>query len=410
MSFSNKQRIIAGSVAVALIITGVLIFLFSDKYRFRAKPEWNTIKSGLTQISTKDRQPITSDFCLSRLPEQLHSAYETLDKYVRENTGESFWLSDITIDEFRSVFEAYTSDHPEVFWLSSESAFSYYQMDTELEVELNFTHSGDALATAKQYLNDAIDKAFTYAPDKADDLEMEVFINDYLVTHCEYKSGAEMSHNAYGALVSGNAVCDGYSHAFQLLCNRMGISCSVVEGTSDFNDDKDTGHMWNCVLLGNDWYHADVTWNDISEAKFFCERYFYLNLSDKEIKSDHRTAPLFDSGSYKSGSFNVFLPECKSDKLRYLNMYCPTVTDLNKDGDMIGALITAAENKDESCGFIIADSLPYKETCDSIIKDGAMNEWIEGANHYLDQKHQIGSETRVYTYQNKNVLIAELTY
>lgn len=395
------------AVIFSLIATGVFLLLFSDPYRFRSEPVWEPVKTGLPKTALKDRKALQSTLCRDALPQELLTAYDTIGEYAHYNSSESFWLENITKDEFKAAYEAYTRDHPEVFWLSGDSAFSYYQMDTSLEVELSFSHSGEALDAAKQIFNEAVGKAFTYAPDNADDLEMEVYINDYLVSHCEYQTDAEMCHSAYGALVGGKAVCDGYAHAFQLLCNKMGIPCSVIEGTSDFNEDKDTGHMWNCVQLDGDWYNADVTWNDINKTRFFCERYFYLNIDDKEIKTDHRFSPLYDGGE---GSYNLFLPDCKTEKLRYLNICCLVIADLDKDDPMIAALINAAKNKDKSCSFVIANSLPYKETCNSIINDGYINSWIEGANHYCDSKHQIGLQTKAYTYQNKNVLTIELSY
>ena len=75
-----------------------------------------------------------------------------------------------------------------------------------------------------------------------------------------------------------------------------------------------------------------------------------------------------------------------------------------------GALINTARQKDRSCSFVIGDSLPYNDTCNSIINDGYINSWIEGANHYTDNNHQIGMQTKAYTYKNKNVLTVELSY
>ena len=408
MNRSLIQRVAVMAIIFSLIATGIYLLFFADPYRFRSEPVFEPAKTDLPKTALKERQPIQSTLCRDALPEELLSAYDTIDEYAHYSGSESFWLENITKDEFRAAYEAYTRDHPEVFWLSSDSAFSYYQMDTSLEVELSFSHSGDALEAAKQIFNESLSKAFTYAPDNADDLETEVFINDYLVSHCEYDPDAEMCHSAYGALVGGKAVCDGYAHAFQLLCNKAGIACSVIEGTSDFNEDKDTGHMWNCVQVGGDWYNADVTWNDINKTQFFCERYFYLNIDDKEIKTDHRFSPMYNGNN--EGEYNLFVPECKTKKLRYLDICCPVIDDINKDDDMIGALINTARQKDRSCSFVIGDSLPYNDTCNSIINDGYINSWIEGANHYTDNNHQIGMQTKAYTYKNKNVLTVELSY
>lgn len=49
-------------------------------------------------------------------------------------------------------------------------------------------------------------------------------------------------------------VCQGYSYAFKMICDELGIPCTVGSGD---------GHMWNYVQTedGN-WYAIDATWND----------------------------------------------------------------------------------------------------------------------------------------------------
>ena len=66
-------------------------------------------------------------------------------------------------------------------------------------------------------------------------------------------TGTSASHLAYGALVSGLAVCDGYTGAYNLLLKLEGIEC-----TSLFND----SHIWTLATLDGTQYHIDVTWGD----------------------------------------------------------------------------------------------------------------------------------------------------
>jgi len=102
-------------------------------------------------------------------------------------------------------------------------------------------------------------------------------INNYLVNLITYdpyggvnvpgadgKTEGVFSHDAYGALVSPNvAVCDGYSEAFLLLCQKENIECVIVYGSTVSAVSGYTNHAWNYVKLDNDkWYAIDVTWND----------------------------------------------------------------------------------------------------------------------------------------------------
>lgn len=51
-----------------------------------------------------------------------------------------------------------------------------------------------------------------------------------------------------------NVVCEGYSKAFQYLCDLSGIECYTVTGDMDGG-----GHMWNIVVLDGKSYLVDVT-------------------------------------------------------------------------------------------------------------------------------------------------------
>lgn len=78
----------------------------------------------------------------------------------------------------------------------------------------------------------------------------------WLCDNCRYDSAAgddSASHLAYGALVGGLAVCDGYTGAYNLLLKLEGIDCTAL-----FND----SHIWTLAELDGTTYHIDVTWGD----------------------------------------------------------------------------------------------------------------------------------------------------
>jgi len=93
-------------------------------------------------------------------------------------------------------------------------------------------------------------------------------MNNYLVNLVTYDPNwgkaneSPFTHDVYGVFVdpSHYAVCDGYSKALLLLCQREGIDCVVVMGTALPNLEN---HAWNYVKMDDGkWYGIDVTWND----------------------------------------------------------------------------------------------------------------------------------------------------
>lgn len=69
------------------------------------------------------------------------------------------------------------------------------------------------------------------------------------------------SHTAYGALVNGIAVCQGYAMAYMYLLDRLGIE-------NYYCSSEDLNHAWNIVYVDGVAYHVDVTWDDIGWSNY----------------------------------------------------------------------------------------------------------------------------------------------
>ena len=118
-------------------------------------------------------------------------------------------------------------------------------------------------------------------------------INDYLTGLVTYdpnygtEKESPFAHDAYGALASSNhyAVCDGYSKAFLLLCNKMNIPCMIDVGMSL---PSLVNHAWNYVQMENEkWYAMDVTWNDGTNNGYFLA-------GAKTFFADHQSGTFYD--------------------------------------------------------------------------------------------------------------------
>ncbi len=71
---------------------------------------------------------------------------------------------------------------------------------------------------------------------------------------------------AYGALVNGRAVCEGYSRLFKAVLDELGVECELVSGYY-LNGESFEPHMWNYVQdEDGNWYAVDVTMNASSAS------------------------------------------------------------------------------------------------------------------------------------------------
>lgn len=150
--------------------------------------------------------------------------------------------------------------------------------------------------------------------------EIELFLHDYLVDNAFYdedylrKGGYRAEeHSAYGILIEGNGVCEGYAKAMCVLCKEAGVECLYVPGYAG------QPHGWNMVKLDdNKWYNLDVTWDDPvysnGEHGFIKITHNYFNVPNGEFIKTHTAEgkiPVANGVKYLRDNVNI--PEYDMD-------------------------------------------------------------------------------------------------
>ena len=164
----------------------------------------------------------------------------------------------------------YIDDHPELFFLSGECYLSYGETYYTGLYLLPSYPIEDIPEMRKAYA-EKVDEAVSWVGDLevATDVDKAKAVHDYLVKTCYYNdSAARAGHpnaygsydpwNAYGALVLGEPVCQGYSLAFKACMSEGGVDSVCVSQWIGRNS-----HEWNKLRLGDSWYNLDVAFDDI---------------------------------------------------------------------------------------------------------------------------------------------------
>lgn len=376
-----------------------------------------------TESSTepKPERKVKTSYSYDNLSsDKLRELYKKIDEYA-EIAAVGYFTIGAPLNEMQlsEAVEAYKNDHPEVFWLKSD--FQYIDNYDSTSLFLSYSvqpdnSDPDRLKKAKEKFNKTVDKIVDGAPKNATDYELELYVNDYLVDNCVYdKEAAESEelegheNDAYGALVEKKAVCEGYSRAFQLLCNRLGVDCISISGSGDGES-----HAWNNVRLDGEWYEVDVTWNDTDGDTEF-PIYDYFNLPSDEFSESHSTSPLYSETSlseYVNSDYyyNVFAPVCTGTKYYYYSYSCVTVDDINDSEEVTNAIAQAAKDGEEYFAFVIDESLDFDTTADQIIYDGYLAQWIADANLANWYNPNLNEEALVYRSNEVNVITVFLEY
>ena len=186
----------------------------------------------------------------------------------------------VTWEEACMVYDLVLSDHPDIFWHGdhySGAAYGGYA----LSIKPTYTMTGAKLEAARAELESCVTALTADLTDKSD-YEKSRLLHDRLAAATLYELAGE-HQTAYGALVQGTAVCAGYSHAYQLLMQRVGIPTWYVTGSSFAPNGQLVGHAWNLVQLDGEWYYTDVTWDDQPNYTF----YAYFNNTTEQMAESH---------------------------------------------------------------------------------------------------------------------------
>ena len=124
--------------------------------------------------------------------------------------------------------------------------------------------------------------------------------SDYTGYHQYVKVHDYKAHHAYGVFANKEAVCQGFAQAIYTICKKLGINADFV-----ISDERYLNHMWNYIEADGQWYHLDVTWDEVYNTTLDYHDYFLL--SDATISKDHKSKSTWTS--YTDG-----LKDCTSTR------------------------------------------------------------------------------------------------
>ncbi len=297
----------------------------------------------------------------------LENAYYV---YPESNSDGEFKTKQVLVEEaqlseaqIRVTIKALYDDNPQIFWLSTTFGYLVSDEYDYTAVQLYSRMAPALVQKSATELKTKVDEFYSGLENSLTPYQLELLVHDYIVDNCEYDDSISLdekisvekakSFDAYGAIVNGVAVCEGYAKAFQLLCNGVGLKCMNIIGESE-----NELHMWNCVILDGDWYYVDTTWDDNENTAF---RYDYFNINEKQLKADHEFSKLCSEmtdeeicgdSDENALTSNFFIPESKNTAYNYYVRQSAHLTNFDGD-DVIKSLSKSAINKEEYFHFYI---------------------------------------------------------
>ncbi|WAM36615.1 hypothetical protein OTK01_000390 [Caldicellulosiruptor acetigenus] len=271
------------------------------KYAYFCVPKYKISKQELAELLYNLTAPV------AKTEEELLEIYRQAFKEVRDFVV--YKAPGMSIDQVERIDGLFTCFYSPIFSFVNSGTlgatisreYKYLSLTPE-EIEI-------MLKKAQEIINQII------KPNMTDEEKIKA-VHDYLIAHTSYdtdtavgKSHNNKAYTAYGAIIDGLAVCEGYAGAFELLAQLAGVPAIYVFGLYE-----GIPHGWNAVYINGELRHVDVTFDDTSvDGK--TPKYDYFLLTDKQMGEKERQ---WDKATYQKDVFKyaVFCepPEVRDKK------------------------------------------------------------------------------------------------
>ena len=217
------------------------------------------------------------DYVFYTLNDKEKETYSDMIGAVNRRENEFPFPDGFDSAEMRKLFTLLYTQQERIFWLDSR----FYCDDEQRKLYFMYRYDEEQTDRMRVALDLEAGRIIAGFGQAADDHEKLLAIHDAIVLSCTFSETGSNAATAYGALVDGSAMCEGYAFAFSYLCTAAGIENYVVSGTNE----KGEPHLWNKVVCSGEWYNVDCTWDD-PILKYDNEKYLkhdYFLVSDAEI-------------------------------------------------------------------------------------------------------------------------------
>ena len=249
-------------------------------------------------------------YSYTQLDEYQQSVYRTICDMLSYYKDE-IYLDGISKEELTLIYKAVFDDHPEFFWLTGGISWTAFPYSSKIILYPEFWEYEKPIAECEAEIEEALQNIVSNAMLYNSLYGRVLYVHDYLTENVVYDDDTyaiidadpyttenyEYS-SAYGALTLNRAICGGYSTAFQLIMQKLGIQCGIVTGDE---------HEWNFLLLDGEYYYMDITWDcaDSDNGEIYAKSYEFFCITEDELLASHS----FDD--------DQFFPECTGTKYDY---------------------------------------------------------------------------------------------
>ena len=208
------------------------------------------------------------------------------EQFRAYNTDISVEKFNINVSVIDAVFFSVVCENPDIFYVDAHFFETTSVNDTGTLVSIRPTYLFEPEEIPAKI--DEFEKAASYVrlqiSDDLSDAYKCRYLHDLIAQYVHYDMDVYNQNpnirTAYGALIEGNCVCEGYTLAYNYILSQLGIEAHFVQSLK-------MKHTWSLVKLQDKYYHVDITHDDPSYDTLGRVHHDYVLLSDSAIKENN---------------------------------------------------------------------------------------------------------------------------
>lgn len=235
-----------------------------------------------------------------------------IEKYIAESLD--LMLDRIDVYEFgcreSEIFDAIDKvmkSNPDFYYVANKFYYSLDERSIVEEITPTYTYSAAEIKNIKAYCDGEISKILFSVDGRMSDFQKALTLHEYMCENFEYDTSFK-NCNMYDLLRTGSGTCQAFTLTYMELLSRAGIESSYA-----YSDE--IMHIWNLVRLDGEWYHVDITWDNIdvgvSHKNFLLtDREIldnghrgFVNANGVECKGERYSGTSLQSNPYKCVAF-----------------------------------------------------------------------------------------------------------
>ena len=269
-------------------------------------------------------------YCRSLLSEEEKVLYDRVAEAV--NTFQSsVFLGTVGEEALERIWWSVYYDHPECFWMDNGYSFTVSEYDGQMDYELilRFTMDENDAAVSRAEI-ESIRDDLAAELEGASAYEKVKAVYEYMINNTAYDYDYD-DQSLCAAMLSGRAVCAGYTKSMQYLLMSMGFTTLYVQG-----DVLESGepHAWNVVNIDGNWYQVDATHGDpLTDDGSQVLSYAYLCLTTDEILRSRTVSDRYTVPSCTSTEHNYYRQAGKYIEAYDTDQLTQMLVRMVEDGD-----------------------------------------------------------------------------